>query len=175
MSPFLYLYAMKKIIILPFLVLFSLGFSQENMVEILGKTNVNSFKCTNSQISKPSGSFRTEAQLPLIQLKVTDFDCHNRMMTNDFRKILKAEQHPYFSVKFIKFTKASGNSYDAIVEVKIMNKKRFYNLNLNENKGVLSGVQTVRFSDFGIVPPRRMGGAVVVRDHLELNLRLNHF
>ena len=165
---------MKNTVFLFLLLSFGFAFSQDNTVEIIGKTNVNTFKCTNSNISKPTGSFYSESRLPVLQLKVNDFDCRNRMMTTDFRKILNATDHPNFSVRFINFKKNANSYFSAIVEVKILNRKRFYTVNFFESKGILTGNETVRFSDFGIVPPKKMGGTIVVKDNLELTFQLKH-
>ncbi|MBA5247394.1 hypothetical protein H1R16_03865 [Marnyiella aurantia] len=165
---------MKNTVILILLLISGLLPAQENTVEILGKTNVNTFKCTNTSIAKPAGSFSSETKLPVLQLKVADFDCRNKMMTNDFRKILNSEQHPHFTVRFIEFKKNANSYYSAIVEVKILNRKRFYTVTFFENKNMLTGNETVRFSDFGIVPPTKMGGTIVVKDHLELTMKLKN-
>lgn len=138
--------------------------AQGNYIQINGTTNVNSFKCTNA-------SFRNDnfsgSQLPDISLKVNDFDCQNRMMTKDFQKTLESEKYPNLSIKFVKITK-SQNGYSAQIQVMMMDKSRTYQIAFSEQKEKWTGKKQVRFSDFDIKPPKKMGGMIVVRDELDL-------
>ena len=56
----------------------------------------------------------------------------------------------------------------ALAEVKLMNKVKTYNVELTETGKFLTGKQQVKFSDFGIIPPKKMAGMVVVKDELDL-------
>ena len=156
--------------------LFSLFFlysnAQENFVKINGSTNVNGFQCVNSKF-KNDGSiyYFSEKNLPNIILKVTDFDCGNKMMTKDFQKILNAEKYPEMTIKFIKFTKTQKN-FIAVVEVKMMNQSRRYNVEFELENNKMIGKKNVKFSDFNITPPKKMGGMIVVKDDLDLTLSL---
>lgn len=53
-----------------------------------------------------------------------------------------------------------------------MEKTRIYDVEFSKTNNGLAGTKTVRFSDFGLVPPKRMGGMVVVDDALGLNISL---
>jgi len=44
-----------------------------------------------------------------------------------------------------------------------------YTIEITENGKILSGKQQVKFSDFGITPPRKMAGMVVTKDELDLS------
>jgi DNA polymerase III epsilon subunit-like protein len=72
-------------------------------------------------------------------------------------------------INFGKFRKSSNGNYISSAEVKLMNKVRTYNIELYNNGKTLSGKQQVRFSDFGITPPKKMAGMIVVKDELDLS------
>ena len=145
--------------------------AQENFVKINGSTNVNTFQCINSKFKSESYSF-SEKNLPNIILKVTDFDCGNKMMTKDFQKILNAEKYPEMTIKFLNFTR-NQKKFLAVVEVKMMNQSRKYNVEFNLENNKMVGRKNVKFSDFNITPPKKMGGMVVVKDDLDLTFSLS--
>lgn len=165
---------MKRLYIFSFAVFGALMmFGQQNFIEINGKTNINSFKCVND-ISEDSKNISfNKAQLPELEIKVNGFDCKNRVMTNDFKKTLSEKQFPNMYVKFLNFSKTTNNQYLANVEVKIMNKTQKYQINFSNQNGRLNGKRNVKFSDFQITPPKKMGGVVVVKDELSLQFCLD--
>ena len=144
-------------------------FAQKNGVEINRWTNVNIFKCTNINFkNSPTIYSFSGNQLPNLQLQVNDFDCKNKMITADFRKTLHSDKYPVLTIKFINFAKTGGNRFSATVEVKMMTVTRKYNIEFSEYKNSLVGNKRLRFSDFNIVPPKKMGGMVYVKDELDL-------
>lgn len=146
--------------------------AQENFVKINGSTNVNSFQCINSKFKNDGNVYTfSEKNLPNIILKVIDFDCGNKMMTKDFQKILNAEKYPNMTIKFINFTKTQKN-FIAVVEVKMMNQSRRYSVEFEIENNKLIGKKNVKFSDFNITPPKKMGGMIVVKDDLDLTFSL---
>ncbi len=104
-----------------------------------------------------------------IQNVSPDFDCKYDYITKDFRKTLSADKFPQIQINFDKFRKSSNGNYISSAEVKLMNKVRTYNIELYNNGKTLSGKQQVRFSDFGITPPKKMAGMIVVKDELDLS------
>ena len=147
--------------------------AQENFVQINGSTNVKKFQCVNNKFKAENGVFTfTERKLPNIILKVNDFDCGNKMMTKDFQKILNSEKYPDMTIKFINFTKTQ-KSYNAIVEVRMMNQSKRYNVEFNVENNKMIGRKNVKFSDFNITPPKKMGGMIVVKDDLNLIFSLS--
>ena len=147
--------------------------AQENYVQINGSTNVNHFQCVNNKFKSETGLYNfPEKKLPNIILRVADFDCGNKMMTKDFQKILNAEKYPHMTVRFINFTKTQ-NSFLAVIEVKMMNQSRRYNVEFGIENSKLVGRKNVKFSDFNITPPTKMGGMIVVKDDLNLTFSLS--
>lgn len=158
-----------KAIIFIFFALTSQVFAQVNKVEIRGWTNVNTFKCVNNDFKTATSLYLlTENRLPNINLKVEDFDCRNKMMTSDLRKALHAEKYPALSIKFLDFKRSSSTRFLAVVEVKMMNISKKYTIEFLENNKSLMGNKRLRFSDFNIIPPKKMGGIISVNDELDL-------
>lgn len=110
----------------------------------------------------------TGNQLPNINMSVEDFDCRNKMMTSDFRKVLQSDKYPNMTIKFLEFKKSTANKFEAVVEVKMMTVARKYSIEFSNYNNSLVGNKRLRFSDFKIVPPKKMGGMVYVKDELDL-------
>lgn len=155
--------------------LFSVNlFAQNNGLEINGWTNINTFKCSNTKFQSPSSIYSfTGKNLPNLIFKMDDFDCRNKMMTSDFRKILQSDKYPNLTIKFIEFTKTSSDRFNAILEVKMMTVSRKYQIEFSMYNNNLVGNKRVRFSDFKIIPPKKMGGMVYVKDELDLFFSLS--
>lgn len=142
--------------------------AQENYVQINGSTNVSTFRCINNKFRADAGVYTfSEKNLPNIILKITDFDCGNRLMTKDFQKILYAEKYPEMTIRFVSFIRNQKN-FSAVVEVKMMNQSKRYNIDFGVENNRLIGRKNVKFSDFNIIPPKKMGGMIVVKDDLNL-------
>lgn len=160
-----------KLILLLFLFSTLPLLGQQSQITITGKTNVNTFKCVNSSINTAVNL--TSSKIPAVHLKVADFDCKNKMMTADFRKTLNYTEYPHLSIKFLKLQKLSTSGYySANIEVKLMNKTKTYDVTFFLDENYLVGNQKVLFSHFGITPPKKMGGAITVKDALDLSVSL---
>jgi len=62
--------------------------AQDNLIQINGSTNINSFKCTTGKVEAENEVYSFIGnQLPKIVLKVKDFNCGNGAMTKDFQKL----------------------------------------------------------------------------------------
>lgn len=157
---------MKNLIYFCFLVFSIFGKAQENYFTIIGKTNVNTFKCIDKNFNTPLSFGNLSANK--ITLNVTDFNCKYDYITKDFRKTLSADKFPQIQINFGKFKKNANGTYTSLAEVKLMNKVKIYNIELTETGKFLTGKQQVKFSDFEIIPPKKMAGMIVVKDELDL-------
>ncbi len=164
----------NKIIIALLLFLFITISAQNNGLEINGWTNVNTFKCSIPNFKNSNSVISINGnKIPNISLLIEDFDCRNKMMTTDFRKVLKSEKYPHLDIKFLEFTKTNSNKFEAVVEVKMMTVARKYNIDFSYYNNRLVGNKRVKFSDFKIIPPKKMGGIIYVKDELDLVFSLD--
>lgn len=161
---------MKSTVALIVLFLFQLPlFGQKNGIEITGWTNVNSFKCSNLKTGGTVSIYSfTGNQLPSLVFKLDDFDCQNKMMTAELRKMLQSDRYPDLHIRFLEFKQSSGGRFDGLVEVKMMTISRKYAVQFIVQDKSLVGNKKLKFSDFKIVPPKKMGGMVYVKDELDL-------
>lgn len=157
--------------------LFSFAQSKDSFVLIKGTTNVNTFKCMNDDLHQQipisiETSQKNKFSETTISLAVNDFDCKNKIMTNDFKTTLNANKYPYLTVTFLDLDKTVENKFKACIQVKMMNKLKKYNVDFTLSDNKLVGNKTLFFSDFEIIPPKKFGGMVYVKDALELSFSL---
>lgn len=164
---------MKNLI--PFLIfLLSLNLqAQKNTIEIAGKTNVNTFKCVNTNLPTPAIYVNSDNfSLPDFKVPTNSFDCGNKIMTSDFKTTLKGNQYPNIQIDFLSFGKKKTGKYGTWANVTLMNKVRKYYFEFTLSQNQLVGNRTIKFSDFGIEPPKKMGGMIRVDDVLNLQFKL---
>lgn len=159
-------------------------------LKVDGSTNVNEFSCAITNYSRPDTiqvSWRGDQPVQLsgsIKLEVQHFDCHNPVMTADLRKTLKAKEYPLLGIRFLTIaqypdagTRQKTMRGSVIIELAGVS-KRFdvdYKVVSVENNYInLVGSREVRFSDFNISPPRKLGGMIRTNNELSVvfNLRL---
>ena len=111
------------------------------------------------------------------------FDCHKAMMTHDLRKTLKAKKYPQLHIKFLtlnKLPELSGKSQliNGDVEIEIAGIKKQYIINYQISKDTddiiinLLGSRELNFSDFNLIPPRKLGGIIKTKDQLTVAFHL---
>jgi hypothetical protein len=160
----------------------------ESSLRVAGSTNIDQFSCVITTYHRPDTLtlYQHEAASPIritgsLVLDVNDFDCHNPVMTANLRKTLRAKSFPQLIIKFVNFSRhpAYRNKAEAlqgVVTIALAGvTKRFevdYRLQpAAGNAFTLVGTQQVKFSDFHIIPPRKLGG--MIQTHNELDVRFS--
>lgn len=155
-----------------------------------GSTNINTFRCDIANYNVPDTltcvkSSRFGILLPMdgkLNLSIEAFDCHNKMMTSDLRKTLKAKLYPLLTVKFISIKGFPDFKNPAkitgFVDIGLagVNKRFEINYLFTEDAKsmiLLKGDQRIHFSDFNLVPPSKLGGVIKANDELDVEFRLN--
>ena len=165
--------------------------SSASSLKVAGSTNVNKFNCVIANYSRPDTitCYRNNAGASLklsgrLELEVQEFDCHNAIMTKDLRKTLKAKDFPLLTIRFISLSRYPdlNKKSDEIKGIVLINlagvAKQFevdYKVIPDKTKSlVLISSRQINFSDFNIVPPRRIGGMIQTNNELnvEFNLRM---
>lgn len=114
-----------------------------------------------------------------ISMKSSGFDCHNSMMTRDFSKMVKANEFPEISIRFIELEEnlSVKNVLLGKVEITLAGKSNVYTVSCvvkeeSKNRKHMEGNRTFLFSDFGLKPPQKLFGAVKVSDEISVDFHL---
>jgi hypothetical protein len=163
---------------------------QGSSLSVNGTTNINSFQCDINNYSLPDTLTLLKGMpkgqlLPMngkLNLEIEAFDCHNRMMTADLRKTLKAKSYPILVVKFISINSfpdfKNPSKITGVVDISLSGVNKRFEINYlftgDEKQDVhLKGNQKIHFSDFNLTPPSKLGGVIKANDELLVEFRLN--
>lgn len=160
-------------------------------LKIAGKSNVAEFACSIAGYYQPDTISYMEDEAGkavrlngCLELDVMRFDCASKMITNDLRKTLKAEDYPRLVIRFLSLerTPSLGGNFQTMkgwVEVELAGTRKAFQVAYEFSKGpnnsyLLNGKRVFTFSDFKLVPPRKLAGAIKVKDEfaVDFNLRL---
>jgi len=160
-------------------------------VRVNGSTNINKFECDVIGYSssdtlifyKSQQNNLSTAMMGSVSLNIANFDCHNGMMTSNLRKTLKMKEYPKMNIRFLSMSKFpeldKGVEYAVgTVDIEIAGvTKRFnveYKFSIDVYKIIsMQGTKTVKFSDFNLTPPRKLGGMIQAKDDLDVVFKLN--
>jgi hypothetical protein len=115
-----------------------------------------------------------------LTIDINGFDCHQRFITNDFRKTLKASQNRYLKVHMINmgiFDAGSRQLVKGNVEIELAGvlKKAtidFVSNPIGDGRIQMNGSKSFLFSDFKLVPPRKLAGFVRIEEEIKVNFQL---
>lgn len=155
--------------------------TNQSEVIIKGKSNVNSFECAyNSNFiaeeihvvmtKKSTKIFLEDAK---IAIKSAGFDCAHKMITKDFKNLLKAEAHPHIQLEVKELTK-HDDQVVAKVSVRIAYVVKEYELPIifNAITNNVKGQLKINIKDFNLQAPKKLLGMVIVDDHVEIKFNL---
>lgn len=159
-------------------------------LRVNGSTNMNKFSCSIRDYTNPDtltlqkscGKNATVALSGSLGLPVADFNCLSNVMTNDLRKTLKAKEHPRLTITFVSLKQYPVLSSRQEVTCGMVNielagaSKKFeinYRISRDEQQVIhLTGNQQIKFTDFNLTPPRKLGGMIRANDLLEVEFDL---
>ena len=161
--------------------------SENSNLRVNGSTNINTFICEIPSYDQTdtitvNKGIKDISLSGTINLNVKSFDCHNMIMTHDLRKTLKQDQYPVLHISFLSLNKlpdltAKPEPITGWVFIEIAGvRKRFevnYQISEDAQKVIhLLGSRDVNFSDFNLVPPRKLGGMIKTSDKLSVDFHL---
>jgi len=181
---------MKTIGIITVIILLSFGFSKnqtkvkitnKSEVTIKGKSNVNSFECkynsdfieNDLQVSIARNNNKILLDGAKIAIKSTGFDCAHKMITKDFKSILKADEYPHIVIN-VKEINTTKENITAKLNVKIAGVEKEYLVPVifNSNTNNVKGLLKLNIKDFKLKSPKKLLGMVVVNDNVDINFNL---
>jgi len=157
---------------------------RNSSLSIEGRSNVSSFRCDVTEYLQQDTILfvRTDLQQPVLTahggltINVNRFDCHQKYINSDLRKTLKANECPWLKIDLLSignFSTGSKNVRGAVaITLAGVTKKldvAYVVQNANDGTVQLYGMRQVLFSDFGLVPPRKLAGLIKVEE--EINVR----
>lgn len=160
----------------------------KSRLSIHGSTNINTFKCLLDSYSvsdtleytREKKSIEMTVTKNKMRIPIRGFDCGNRQITKDFQETLKYEKFPELEISFKSFTSASiadKSTVDGIVDITLAGNTKRYKIKYfarvpSDEKIMLTGTQLVNFSDFKLIPPKKMMGMIQVQECLEVEFDL---
>jgi hypothetical protein len=161
--------------------------NENSSLSVNGTTNINKFSCDIPTYDQTDTLIMSRANKDIaltgnIGLKVESFDCHNSMMTKDLRKTLKEKDFPRLFIHFLSLSEfpqlsAEPKPITGWVNIELAGiSKRFeinYKVSMDDQKIIhLLGTRDINFSDFNLIPPRKLGGMIKTNDQLSVAFHL---
>lgn len=151
--------------------------TNESFLYIKGTSNINTFTCVYDAatlsrkvpVSFTTNNKTTHFKNVQLLLKNSGFNCGNRGINSDFHELLKTHKYPNIQFELLK-TVDNHNSIDTHIAIEIAGIKKQYKVPVIKNGELapLEGVLCLNITDFGLTPPRKMMGMIVVREDIEI-------
>ena len=162
--------------------------NKTSSLKVGGSTNINKFSCKIANYSVPDTltfyKNNTTGYLKIsgcLQLDVNDFDCHNKVMTSDLRKTLKAKEFPKLIIRFMSLNRYpdfdNPSDVKGTVTIELAGVQKLFEVDYKvipdgAKSLTLIGSRELKFSDFKIVPPRKIGGMIQTKNNLNVEFNL---
>jgi len=156
-------------------------FLKVSYINILGKTNVNSF--TFYLDENCDSSFEDDV-IPLpevvqdnqFNIPVKDLQTESSYMYSDFLTLLREPEYPQISIKIDETAAFFGNGDSSAatpeIEITLAGVAKRYQISCNiENEPdsmLIKGTARIRLTDFNLEPPTKMLGMVKVKDEIDI-------
>ncbi|MDY0089137.1 MAG: hypothetical protein RBR78_02105 [Flavobacteriaceae bacterium] len=141
-------------------------------ISVESSTSVGDFTCNYNFDSKDT-LFLNRKLGYFYKVPVKEFGCGNFLLNRDFRKTLKEKEFPNVSVNLFD-VKKEGKDFSYSLDLNLAGKQKTYkNLILKKENKALNGSISVKFSDFDLVAPKKLGGAIKVKEDIKLSFVLN--
>jgi hypothetical protein len=154
---------------------------------IEGRSNVSSFRCDVIEYLHPDTIQFCKEDIQQQQfiikgglsINVNSFDCHQRYITGDLRKTLKADASPLLKIDLLSIGNLStaDKNIKGIVAITLAGVSRKMEVDYTvqtSNDGYLhlSGSRGMLFSDFGLTPPHKLAGLIKVEEQINVRFLL---
>jgi hypothetical protein len=163
--------------------------SQNSSLSVSGSTNINTFSCVIPSYDQADTLTVNENNNAgavilsgMIDLSINSFDCHNSGMTKQLQKTLNEKQFPMLHIRFLSLNSLPAMSskpepIKGLVDIEIAGVNKRFEINYlmskdEENVIHLLGSRDLNFSDFKLIPPRKLGGMIQTKDLLTVEFQL---
>jgi hypothetical protein len=154
---------------------------------IEGRSNINSFRCDITEYLQPDTIYlfkdgQMRNPFPMkggLSIHIKRFDCHQKHITNDLRKTLKADEQPTLKINLLNIGYYNGNVEDikgwVSIELAGVTKRTEVDYQVRSSHPgflQLNGSRKLKFSDFGLRPPQKLAGLIKVEEELTVRFQL---
>lgn len=152
-------------------------------LSITGDTNINKFLCSfNTELIADYNLINYSAndsgihfKNAILKLDYSGFDCGNKAINKDFKKLIKAEEHPEITLELKEILLDDLQKATAKVIINIAGKTSTYLVPVkidSEDNLQYKGSLSINISDFDLQPPRKMFGLIVIKENIKINFIL---
>ena len=155
--------------------------TNQSEVIIKGKSNVNSFECKyNSafiedeiQVSLAKQNAKIVLDGAKISIKSTGFDCAHKMITKDFKTILKANEYSNIKLEVKEITTLKEHiSAKLKVEIAGVSKEYTIPVTYDSKSNNVKGQLKINIKDFNLKALKKLLGMVIVNDNVDIHFNL---
>lgn len=154
---------------------------------IEGRSNVNRFRCVIKEYLEPDTIFMFKGEQAMkpflikgaLSIHINQFDCHQKYITNDLRKTLKANEQPELKIDLLSigYYNSTVKNVKGCVSIElagvIKRTEIDYQVQSREPDLLeLNGSRKLKFSDFGLKPQQKLAGIIRVEDELTVRFQL---
>ncbi|WP_373057806.1 YceI family protein [Zunongwangia sp. H14] len=155
----------------------------ESVLNISGDTNISAFHCEfdtsllkgkhEFQYSEETGSIYFKNAV--LNLENKGFDCGNRAINKDFNALMQTEKYPGIKLELKKVSFDQEDNAMARVNIIMAGIEKNYIIPvtiINCPTPNYKGSLHLNIKDFGLEPPRKFFGLIVIKDDIEINFNL---
>ena len=148
----------------------------ESELIISGSTNVNKFHCEfDIDLISDSKQVKFLHEYDLIKfynlqlnLLTKGFDCGNKKMNSDFQDLLKSDSHPQIVIDVVQVRYLASEEPVAEIRVELAGQTNHYKLPVQIHEHRFKGKFSMNIRDFGLEPPKKALGLIIVDEHIEV-------
>ncbi len=152
-------------------------------LSIIGDTNISGFRCVFNtffleqcrEIVYQRNGNHFEFRNAVLSLRNEGFDCGNKGINKDFHALLNTKEYPKITLELTDLTLESAAKGKARIKINMVGKEQYYFLPLEivtSPTHCFIGKLRLDIREFGLQPPRKFLGLVVIKEEIEINFNL---
>ena len=155
----------------------------DSELSISGDTNINKFRCEfntfyleqHREVIYSQKGNTLSFKNAILTLKNEGFDCGNRAINKDFHSLLNTSEYPKITLELMELIFTKENNGHACVKITIAGRQKTYVVPVDITLATTSrfiGKMKLNIGDFGLQPPKKMLGLIVIKEEIDINFDL---